>query len=61
MVDQLVDARIRYVKLNFKETNTILSNSSELPAKKVASLMAWLDRSKRTEADICERLALPLS
>jgi hypothetical protein len=49
MVNQLIEARVRYVKLNFKETNTILSNSQELPAKKIASFIAWLERSTRAE------------
>lgn len=58
MVDQLVEARTRYIKLNFKETNTILSNSKEIPTKKIASLVSWLDQSYQQEQQLFERLNL---
>lgn len=60
MVDQFVQARTRYVKLNFKETCTILQNCKETPIKKLASLLAWLDQCSQREETIYQRLGLPI-
>lgn len=44
MINELADARVRYVKLSFKETIKLLDSQSNLvPSRKVAALLAWLN------------------
>jgi hypothetical protein len=61
LVDLLIEARARYVKLHFKETNTILLNLKDQSAKKVAILIAWLQNTVRSEGIIFERLKISKS
>lgn len=58
MVELLIEARARYVKLHFKETNLILVNLKDQSAKKVAILIAWLQNMVSSEASIFERLRI---
>ncbi len=58
LVEMLIEARTRYVKLHFKETNAILANLQEQPAKKVALLIAWLQNMITCETSIFQRLKI---
>ncbi len=49
MLQQLIDARIRYVKLNYKETTALIQNSKETPHKKIGLYLAWMDQSMKDE------------
>jgi hypothetical protein len=61
LVDLLIEARARYVKLHFKETNTILLNLKDQSAKKVAILIAWLQDTVSSEGIIFEQLKISKS
>jgi hypothetical protein len=58
-INALVDARLRYRRLNFKETCAIIKRDQGLNlAKKIASLFVWLHLSQAQETTILEMTSL---